>query len=74
MTNNQIRYEQMFNTPLGKKLYENMLSLGYHMMTGKAALYTNVVAMVTDFIERKDGKIYFSKKMTYDDLVMMKSN
>ena len=58
----------MFNTPLGKKLYENVMSLGYHVMTGKAALYSNVASMVEDFIENNDGNIYLSKKISMCDL------
>jgi len=58
----------MFNTPLGKKLYENVMGLGYHIMTGKAALYSNVVAMVEDFIEKDNGNIYLSKSMTMADI------
>lgn len=58
----------MFNTPLGKKLYENMMGLGYHIMTGKAALYTNVVAMVEEFIEKDNGNVYLSKSMTMADI------
>lgn len=58
----------MFNTPLGKKLFENMLNLSQHVMTGKAAMYTDVVKMINDFIKRNDGATYFTKKMSYDDL------
>lgn len=58
----------MFNTPLGKQLYENMLSLGQNIMTGKAAMYNDPIKMMNDFIDRKDGIVYFTKTLSLDDI------
>lgn len=58
----------MFNTPLGRKLYENMASLGYHIMSGKASMYSNVNYMVDDFIDLNDGNVYFKKRMSKSEI------
>lgn len=58
----------MFNTPLGRKLYENMTTVGYYIMSGKASMYNDVIDMTNDFIKLNDGNIYFKKNMTMEEI------
>lgn len=59
----------MFNTPLGRKLLDNTMSLGYNLMTAKAKLYSNHYNMIEDFIKRYDSNLYFKKSLAPEDLV-----
>lgn len=59
----------MFNTPLGRKLLDNTMSLGYNLMTAKAKLYNNNYKMIEDFIKRYNSNIYFKKTISKSDLI-----
>ena len=59
----------MFNTPLGRKLLDNTMSLGYNLMTAKAKLYSNHYNMIEDFIKRYDSNIYFEKSILQSDII-----
>lgn len=61
-------YYFMYNTPLGKKLFDNVMSIGYNIMSAKAKMYRTDVAMIEDFIKRYDSNLYFKKSMNLNDL------